>query len=100
MTMRKHKPIHPGEVLKHDFLEPMGLSVYRLAKETGISAQHLGRIISGSRNISGDTALRLGRLFGTSAKLWMELQSQYDLDMAEDAAGKQIARQVRPLAAA
>lgn len=100
MTTRKHKPIHPGEVLKLDFLEPMGLSVYRLAKETGISAQQLGRIVKGQRDITGDTALRLSQLFGTSAKLWMGLQSQYDLDKAEDAAGKQIARQVRPLEAA
>lgn len=78
----------------------MGISVYRLAKETGVSAQQYGRIIKGTRGISGDVALRLARYFGTSAKVWMGLQAQYDLDVAEDAAGREIERRVRPLKAA
>ena len=97
---RKHKPVHPGEVLRLDFLEPLGISVYRLAKETGVSAQQYGRIIKGSRGISADVALRLGRYFGTSARVWMGLQAQYDLDVAEDAAGREILKRVRPRRAA
>lgn len=100
MPKRKHKPIHPGEVLKHDFLEPMGITAYRLAKDTGVSAQHIGRVIKGQRGIGGDLALRLARYFGTSAQLWMGLQAQYELDVAEDQAGKEINRRVRPYKAA
>jgi antitoxin HigA-1 len=100
MPSRKHKPIHPGEVLKHDFLEPLGLSAYRLAKETGISAQHIGRILKGQRGIGGETALRLARFLGTSAQLWMNLQARYELDLAEDQSGKEIERSVRPFEAA
>lgn len=96
MAKTKHKPIHPGEVLKHDFLDPMGMTAYRLAKETGVTAQHIGRIVNGERGIGGDLALRLARFFGTSAELWMRLQARYDLDMAEDRAGKDIEKQVRP----
>lgn len=97
---RKHTPVHPGDVLRLDFLEPMGVSVYRLSKETGISAQQYGRILKGSRGISADVALRLARFFGTSARVWMGLQAQYDLDVAEDAAGREIQKRVRPLRAA
>jgi addiction module HigA family antidote len=97
---RKLKPIHPGEVLRLDFLEPMGVSVYRLAKETGVTQQHLGRIVNGTRGISADVALRLARFFGTSAKVWMGLQAQYDLDVAEDKSGRDIERTVRPFKAA
>lgn len=93
---RKHKPVHPGEILRFDFLEPMGITAYRLAKETGVSQQHIGRIIKGTRGIGGDVALRLARFFGTSAKLWMGLQAQYELDVAEDAAGREIEERVRP----
>src|SRR5262249_55736034 len=100
MTARKLRPVHPGEVLRLDFLEPMGLSVYRLSKATGISAQHLGRIIKGTRGISGGGALRRARYFGTSARLWMGLQAQFDLDTAEDEAGREIEKRVRPFKAA
>lgn len=91
----KHKPIHPGEVLRQEFLEPLGISAYRLAKETGMTAQHVGRIIKGARGISGDVALRFGRFFGTSAQVWMGLQAQYDLDVAEDRSGRDIEKHVR-----
>lgn len=97
---RKLKPIHPGEVLLLDFLEPMGISVYRLAKETGISSQQWGRIIKGTRGLSGDAALRLARYFGTSAQVWMGLQAQYELDKAADESGREIEKRVRPLKAA
>jgi addiction module HigA family antidote len=100
MSARKHKPVHPGEVLSLDFLEPLGLSVYRLAKETGISQQHLGRIVKGTRGISGDVALRLARFFGTSAQVWMGLQAQWELDEASDRAGMLIQKRVKPYKAA
>jgi antitoxin HigA-1 len=100
MTNRRHKPIHPGEVLRYDFLEPMGISAYRLAKEIGVSQQQIGRVIHGTRGVSGDLALRLARFFGTSAKLWIGLQAQHDLDVAEDCAGREIEKRVKPLRAA
>jgi addiction module HigA family antidote len=100
MTAKKHKPIHPGEVLRHEFIEPLGITAYRVAKETGITAQHVGRIIMGTRGISGEVALRLARYFGTSAALWMRLQAHYELDLAEDRAGREIERMVRPHKAA
>jgi len=96
----KHKPVHPGEVLQHDFLEPMGLSAYRLAKETGVSPQHIGRVLRGTRGIGGDLALRLARFFGTSAQVWMGLQARYELDKASDLAGREIEKRVRPFHAA
>lgn len=100
MASRKLKPVHPGEVLQRDFLEPLGISAYRLSKETGVSAQHWGRIIKGTRGMSGDIALRLARFFGTSAELWMNLQARWELDTAEDAAGEEITKRVRPFRAA
>lgn len=100
MASRKLNPVHPGEVLQRDFLEPLGISAYRLSKETGVSAQHWGRIIKGTRGMSGDIALRLARFFGTSAELWMNLQARWELDTAEDAAGEEITKRVRPFRAA
>ncbi len=96
----KHKPIHPGEVLRLDFLGPMDVSAYRLAKATGISAQHVGRILKGTRGVSADVALRLARALGTSAHVWMGLQAQYDLDVAQESCGRDIERRVRVIRAA
>ena len=100
MPTKKHKPIHPGEILRLDFMQPLGVSAYRLAKETGISAQHIGRIINGTRGVSGDVALRLARFFGTSPQVWMGLQAHYELDTAADRAGREILKRVKPLKAA
>lgn len=100
MPPRKHEPIHPGEVLRLDFLEPMGISGYRLAREVGVSPQQVGRLLKGTRGVSADMALRLARFLGTSAQVWMGLQAQYDLDLAEDESGGEIARTVRPYKAA
>jgi antitoxin HigA-1 len=97
---RRHRPIHPGEVLRHDFLVPLGLSVYRLARETGVSQQHLGKIVNGKRGISGEVALRLARFFGTSPQVWIGLQARWELDMAEDRSGREIQKRVRPYKAA
>lgn len=96
----KHKPVHPGEILALDFLEPMGISAYRLAKEIGVSAQQIGRVIKGTRGISADLALRLARFFGTSAQVWMGLQARYDIDVAQDESGREIERRVKPHKAA
>ena len=100
MPTRKLQPVHPGEILRLDFMTPLGISAYRLSKETGVSAQHLGRILKGTRGITADVALRLGRFFGTSAQVWIGLQGRYDLDMAQDRAGREIERRVRPFRAA
>lgn len=100
MGTRKHKAIHPGEVLKHDFMRPMGVTAYRLAKDTGATAQHIGRVLHGQRGIGADLALRLAHYFGTSAELWMTLQAKYDLETAEDRAGREIEKRVKPHRAA
>lgn len=100
MPKKKHNPIHPGEVLWYDFMEPMGITKYRLAKDTGMPADRVGRIVHGTRSVTGDTALRLARFFGTSASFWMNLQARYDLDTAADEVGRQIEKQVRPWRAA
>lgn len=97
---RKLKAVHPGQVLYHDFLEPMGVTAYRLAKEVGVSQVQIGRVIAGTRGVSADLALRLARFFGTSAELWVNLQARHDLDVAEDESGKEIEKRVRPFKAA
>jgi addiction module HigA family antidote len=81
--MRILKNIHPGEVLKEEFLEPMGISVYRLAKETGLSQTRIGQIIKGERSITAETAVKLGKFFGVPAEFWMNLQTLYDIEEAQ-----------------
>jgi addiction module HigA family antidote len=93
-------PIHPGEVLLEEFIKPMNLSQNHLAINIGVDARHINEIVLGKRSITADTALRLARFFGNSPQLWMGLQAQYDLDVAEDALGTRLDREVRPLAAA
>ncbi|MCF8464898.1 MAG: HigA family addiction module antidote protein [Flavobacteriales bacterium] len=78
--MAQLKNIHPGEVLKEEFLEPMGISAYRLSKETFIPQTRISQILKGQRRITADTALRLSRFFGTSAKFWLGLQDDYDIE--------------------
>lgn len=91
------KPPHPGETIKEDYLVPLGMSVNRLAKALGIGAARLNEIVRGKRGITADTALRLARCFGTSAEFWLNLQSLYDLRIAQHEAGARIERQVKPL---
>jgi addiction module HigA family antidote len=98
--MAKHKPVHPGEILESEFLTPMGITKYRLAKETGMPADRVGKIVQGTRNITGDTALRLARFFGTTPAFWMNLQARYELDTAADQVGKEVQRRVKPWRAA
>ena len=80
--MAKIKSLHPGEVLREDFLKPMGITAYRLAKDINVPVNRITGIVNEDRAISADTALRLSRYFGTSAKVWTGLQSDYDLEIA------------------
>ncbi len=81
--MRHLKNIHPGEVLQEEFLVPMGISVYRLAKETGLSPTRLGQIVKGSRGVTAETAIKIGRFLSTGPEFWMNLQSLYDIEEAK-----------------
>ncbi len=96
---KRAAPIHPGEVLLKDFLEPMSLTQYRLAKSISVPARRINEIVLGRRAISADTALRLGRFFGMESEFWLNLQNRYDLEVARDALAGRLAREVRPLAA-
>ena len=96
----KLSPIHPGEVLLDEFIKPMNLSQNRLAIDIGVDGRRINEIVLGKRAITADTALRLSRFFGNSPQFWMGLQTQYDLDVAEDLLGKRLDREVRPLAIA
>ena len=91
-------PIHPGEILLEEFLEPMGLSQYRLAKGLSVPPRRINEIVHGKRRITADTALRLARFFGTSESLWLNLQSRYDLEVERDRLGPALAEQVEVLA--
>ncbi|MBC9868723.1 MAG: HigA family addiction module antidote protein [Opitutae bacterium] len=83
-------PIHPGEILNDDFLLPLGISQYRLAKAIGVDPRRIHAIVHGERAITAETALLLSRFFGNSAGFWMGLQSQYDLEMASDRMGERL----------
>ena len=92
-------PIHPGEILREEFLGPLGLSVYGLARAIGVNRARLNDIVLGKRGISADTALRLARYFRTDAQSWMNLQTRYELDRAAAALGDRLTKQVVPRAA-
>ncbi|NQV82460.1 MAG: HigA family addiction module antidote protein [Rhodospirillales bacterium] len=87
---KKLDPIHPGEILKVEFMEPLGLSANAMSRAIGVPANRITAIVNGTRGITGDTALRLSRFFGNTARFWMNLQTQYELQVAEDAAGAAI----------
>ena len=91
-------PTHPGDILLEEFLKPMGISQYRLAKDISVPARRINEIVLGKRRITADTALRLARYFGTSPQFWMGLQNDYDLDVAADALGNRLDVEVRPKA--
>ena len=93
------EPVHPGEILRDDFLQPMGISRRALAKAIGVPPQRVLEIVHGRRAVTADTALRIGRFFGVEAHLWLNLQTHYDLDRAEDALGDRLEREVTPRAA-
>lgn len=92
-----YPPVHPGEILLEDFLKPNGISAYRLAKDIGVPVNRITAIIEGRRGITADTALRLGRFFGTDAQSWINLQTNYDLEVACETIGDRLDREVRPL---
>ena len=92
------KPIHPGEVLREEFLGPMGISQYRLAKEIHVPARRINEIVKGQRGITADTALRLSRFFGASERFWMNLQARYELEVEKDRLGGRLEREIHTLA--
>jgi addiction module HigA family antidote len=91
---KKMAPIHPGEILLEEFLKPLSLSQYRLAKDINVSARRINEIVHGKRAISADTALRLSRYFGTTDRFWLNLQSGYDLEVEKDRLGKRLINEV------
>ncbi len=101
MARRKRDipPVHPGEILKVDFLEPLNMSVNAFSKAIKVPRARLNDIVRGKRGVSADTAMRLGRYFGVSAQFWMNLQSHYELEMAKQALGDRLGREIRPYAA-
>jgi len=98
MKEKRLKPVHPGEVLMQEFLRPMGLSQNRLALAIGVHPRRINEIVLEKRGITADTALRLSRFFGTTAQFWLGLQKDFELDVAEDALGDRLEREVRTLA--
>ena len=92
-------PVHPGEILLEEFLEPLGISQYQLAKAVSVPARRINEIVHGQRRISADTALRLARYFGTSERFWINLQARYDLEVEKDRLGAAL-DDIRPLSAA
>jgi addiction module HigA family antidote len=96
---RKLKPVHPGEILREEFMKPLGLSMNKLALDLRVPVTRIAEIVHQRRAITTDTALRLGRYFKTTPVFWMNLQVRYDLEMAEDEQAEKIARDVQPLEA-
>ena len=94
--MAKLLSIHPGEILRTEFLDPLGITPYALARDTGIDKGNLSRILNGKSSISAETALRLGTFFGTGPESWLNLQAHYDLEVARDRSLKRIEREVKP----
>jgi len=97
MKNKKLPPIHPGEILKEEFLEPMGISQYRLAKDISVPSRRINEIVHGKRAITADTALRLGRFFTMSPQFWLNLQTRYDLEVTEDQLDKRLDHEVHSL---
>lgn len=99
MTETIMPPVHPGEILLGEFLDPLSVSQYQLAKEIGVPARRINEIVHGQRRISADTGLRLARYFGTSERFWMNLQTRYDLEIEKDRLGA-VLDEIQPLSAA
>ena len=98
--MRDYDPIHPGEILKEEFLDPMKISQYRLAKDIGVPAMRINKIVHGQRGISADTALRLARYFGMSVEFWTGIQTHYEVEKAKMTLGDKLETEVKVLAMA
>jgi addiction module HigA family antidote len=97
MAKRDFPPIHPGEILYAVFLEPLGVSQYRLAKDIGVTPRRINEIVHGRRAITDDTALRFGRYFNMEAQFWLNLQSHYDMEVAWEALEDRLEKEVHPL---
>lgn len=100
MREQKIPPIHPGEILMEEFLKPMGISQYRLAKDISVPARRINEIVHGARTISPDTALRLSRYFGLSERFWINLQARYNLEIEKDRLEDRLDQEVRVFATA
>ena len=100
MKKKDMAPIHPGTILLEEFLKPMDISQYRLAKDTSVSARRINEIVHGKRSITADTALRLGKFFNMTPQFWMNLQSRYDLEVAEDNLAGKLEKEVHAFQAA
>jgi antitoxin HigA-1 len=100
MTKRDFPPIHPGEILLKEFLGPLGISQYRLAKDIGVTPRRINEIVHGRRAITADTALRFGRFFNMEAQFWLNLQSHYDMEVARDLLQDKLKAEVRPFSRA
>jgi addiction module HigA family antidote len=99
MRISKMPPIHPGEVLLEEFLKPMNISQYRLAKDISVPPRRINEIVHGKRAITADTALRLSQYFRTSERFWMNLQTRYDLEKEKDRLGDRLTKEIHPRAA-
>jgi addiction module HigA family antidote len=98
MSVREIPPIHPGEILLEEYLKPMNITQYRLAKDIHVDPRRINEIIHGQRSITADTALRLARYFGTSERFWLNLQSRYDLELQKMELGDRLEKEVKTLA--
>jgi len=98
MNGKKFAPLHPGEILLEEFLKPMGISQYKLAKDISVHPRWINEIVHGQRSISADAALRLSRYFGLSERFWLNLQARYDLEMEKDRLGERLDAEVKVLA--
>ena len=100
MSIRKMPPVHPGEILMEEFLTPMGISQYRLAHDISVPPRRINEIVHGTRSVTADTALRLGRYFGVSPQFWLNLQSHFDLEQEQDRLGSRLEQEVHAFAMA
>lgn len=98
MAAKKLPPVHPGEILEAEFLKPLGVSQYRLARDISVPPRRINEIALGKRAITADSALRLARYFGTSERFWLNLQTRYDLEVERDRLGSRLEREVSVLA--
>ena len=100
MRTNKMPPVHPGEILMEEFLTPMGISQYRLSRDISVPPRRINEIVHGTRSVTADTALRLGRYFGVSPQFWLNLQAHFDLEQEQDRLGDRLEHEVQTLAMA
>jgi len=100
MAQKKIPPVAPGEVLREEFLKPLGISQYQLAKDLSVPPRRINEIVHGKRAVTADTALRLSRYLGTSERFWLNLQARYELEVEKDRLGGRLRKEVRVLAGA